>query len=109
MDTEEPPTEQDQGAKSTWTFSEWASANSLQEFANLVTEADLATFVEGGETPLTLFAPTNEAIRAVAHKLPGDVQLLRELVCVHITLGSLRWARARTNACLLYTSPSPRD
>ena len=70
-------------------FIEWANENNLQEFARLVQEADLASFVEGSETALTLFAPSNEAIMAVAHKLPQDMQLLRELVCVHITMGSL--------------------
>ena len=70
-------------------FIEWANENNLQEFARLVQEADLASFVEGSETALTLFAPSNEAIMAVAHKLPQDMQLLRELVCVHITMGTL--------------------
>ena len=76
-------------------FVAWASSNNLQEFARLVTDADLVSFVEGSETPLTLFAPSNDAIQAVAHKLPGDVQLLRELVCVHITMSSIRSVRSR--------------
>ena len=79
-------------------FQQWCEGQNLHEFAKLVAEADLATFVEGSETPLTLFAPSNEAIRAVAHKLPGDMQLLRELVCVHITMGSLRCAHTSRQA-----------
>lgn len=70
-------------------FQQFASKNGVTEFARLVSDSDLVGFVEGSETPLTLFVPTNEAILAVTHKLPGDQQLLRELVCVHITLGSL--------------------
>ena len=73
-------------------FTSWASKNELSEFARLVVDSDLSTFVEGSETPLTLFAPTNQVLRAMAHKLPTDPQLLRELACVHITLGSLRCA-----------------
>jgi hypothetical protein len=73
-------------------FQQFASKNGVTEFARLVSDSDLVGFVEGSETPLTLFVPTNEAILAVTHKLPGDQQLLRELVCVHITLGSLRCA-----------------
>jgi len=80
----------------TWSWCEWAESNNLNEYAKLVAEADLTSFVEGSETPLTLFAPSNEAVCAVAHKLPGDMQLLRELVCVHITMGSLRYAHGRS-------------
>ena len=71
-------------------FSEWANQNGVQEFAQLLHQAGLTTFVERCETQLTIFAPTNEAIRKLAHQLPADTQLLRELLCVHITMGSLR-------------------
>ena len=70
-------------------FHEFASTHNLLEFARLVADADLVSFIEGSETQLTLFAPSNEAVLAVTHKLPRDTQLLRELVCVHITMGSL--------------------
>ena len=70
-------------------FSDWANANGVSEFARLLSDAGLTGFVETCETPLTIFAPTNEAIRNLA-TLPSDTQLLRELLCVHITMGNLR-------------------
>ena len=71
-------------------FHAWSARNGVHEFAKLVTDADLMSFVEGSETPLTMFVPTDEAIRCLSDKLPADMLLLRELVCVHITMGSLR-------------------
>ena len=72
-------------------FADWANENGVQEFAQLLTHAGLSAFVESCEAALTIFVPTNEAIRALAHTLPTDTQLLRELLCVHITMGSLRY------------------
>ena len=71
-------------------FEAWASEKGVSEFARLLDHGGLATFVESCETPLTIFAPTNEAIMALGGTLPTDTQLLRELLCVHITMGNLR-------------------
>ena len=71
-------------------FEAWASEKGVSEFARLLDRGGLATFVESCETPLTIFAPTNEAIMALGGTLPTDTQLLRELLCVHITMGNLR-------------------
>jgi uncharacterized surface protein with fasciclin (FAS1) repeats len=76
-------------------FSEFASEKGVQEFANLLSTAGLTAFVESCETPLTIFAPTNEAIRQLGRQIPSDTQLLRELLCVHITMGSLWYAARR--------------
>ena len=78
-------------------FQAWAASAGCQDFAQLVEEAELLTFIEGSETPLTLFVPCNEAIRKASHKLPSGGQLLRELICVHIAMGSLRCASSRTH------------
>ncbi len=81
-------------------FADWANQQGIQEFARLIEHAGLTAFIESCETPLTIFVPTNEAIRAMAGTMPTDMQLLRELLCVHITMGSLRWApsvRARAS------------
>ena len=75
-------------------FTAWANDNGVQEFARLVADAGLSSFVESCETPLTIFAPSNQALRQVAKHLPKDTQLLRELICVHITMGNLRCAAA---------------
>jgi uncharacterized surface protein with fasciclin (FAS1) repeats len=72
-------------------FNEWAASKGIDGFSRLLQEGGLTGFVESCETPLTIFAPTNEAILAVGNTLPADTQLLRELLCVHITMGSLRW------------------
>ena len=80
-------------------FNEWAATKGIDGFSRLLQEGGLTGFVETCETPLTIFAPTNEAILAVGNTLPADTQLLRELLCVHITMGSLR---------CLGTPPSPR-
>ena len=77
--------------QSAW-FSQWAQMNNVEEFAQLLSTAGLTPFVETCETPLTIFVPNNEAIRNMRHTLPTDVQLLHELLCVHITMGSLRCA-----------------
>ena len=66
--------------------------SAVEEFAQLLSTAGLTPFVETCETPLTIFVPNNEAIRNMRHTLPTDVQLLHELLCVHITMGSLRCA-----------------
>ena len=70
-------------------FSEWAASQGIQQFAHLLEQAGLISFVESCGTPLTMFVPTNDAILAMRATLPTDMQLLRELLCVHITMGSL--------------------
>lgn len=82
-------------APATAWFADWANLQGIQEFARLIEQAELTSFIESCETPLTIFVPTNEAIRAMAGTLPTEIQLLRELLCVHITMGSLRWASDR--------------
>ena len=82
-------------APATSWFADWANQQGIQEFARLIEQAELTSFIESCETPLTIFVPTNEAIRAMAGTLPTEIQLLRELLCVHITMGSLRWASDR--------------
>ena len=71
-------------------FQSWAAEKGVSEFARLLDRGGLTAFVESCETPLTIFAPTNEAIMALGGTLPTDTQLLRELLCVHITMGNLR-------------------
>ena len=80
-------------APANW-FSEWAQAHNVEEFAQLLQMAGLTSFVETCETALTIFVPTNDAIAKVRHTLPSEPNLLHELLCVHITMGSLRCARA---------------
>ena len=72
-------------------FNDWAASKGIDQFSRLLGDAGLTTFVESCETPLTIFAPTNEAIMGLGSTLPTDTQLLRELLCVHITMGSLRY------------------
>lgn len=76
-------------------FVDWANQQGINEFARLIEQAGLTSFIESCETPLTIFVPTNDAIRAMAATLPTDMQLLRELLCVHITMGNLRCAPGR--------------
>ena len=73
-------------------FVEFANSKGVPEFAEMLTKAGLTNFVESCETPLTIFAPSNQAIQQLAAQpkgVPTDVQLLRELVCVHVTMGNL--------------------
>ena len=78
---------------STWSFTEWAAERGISLFAKLVVDTGLHAFIENSEAALTLFSPTDEAIRELGNQLPTDTQLLRELLCVHITMGSLRSER----------------
>jgi len=84
-------------APATSWFADWANQQGIQEFARLIEQAELTSFIESCETPLTIFVPTNEAIRAMAGNLPTEIQLLRELLCVHITMGSLSREELHTN------------
>ena len=54
-------------------------------------EAGLADFIDGCETALTIFAPTDEAIARLGDGMPSDTQLLRELLCdgAHCSRSSL--------------------
>ena len=72
-------------------FPAWADSKGLHEFGRLVTKANLNCHVESSESPLTLFAPTDEAIHAITN-ISHDVHLLRELLSVHMAMGSLRYA-----------------
>lgn len=74
----------------TWSFTDFAAQQGMSQFAKLLNDAGLTQFVESCETSLTIFAPTDEAIIQLGDQLPSDTQLLRELLCVHITMGSLR-------------------
>ena len=71
-------------------FPAFAQERGVTEFSRLLTEAGLQSFVESSDHPLTIFAPSNEAIMALGGSMPSDMQLLRELLCVHITMGNLR-------------------
>ncbi|EOD04295.1 hypothetical protein EMIHUDRAFT_259662, partial [Emiliania huxleyi CCMP1516] len=64
----------------------------LGRFVAALEAADLlGNYVDTCESPLTLFAPSDEAFARLG-ALPDDLQVLRELLCVHITLGSLSHA-----------------
>ena len=79
------------GLSGRYIYAAEAASKGIDGFSRLLQEGGLTGFVESCETPLTIFAPTNEAILAVGNTLPADTQLLRELLRVHITMGSLRW------------------
>ena len=96
---------------STWSFSDWANAHGIGSFAKLLDTAGLTSFIEGSEAPLTIFAPGDEALAALSSQLPTDTQLLRELLCVHITMGGLRCARPSNHGpachpCLFFPLPA---
>ena len=73
-----------------FSFKDFATEHGLHEFAALLVDAGLTDFIDNCDTALTIFAPTDEAIMRLGEQLPADNQLLRELLCVHITMGSLR-------------------
>ena len=75
--------------RSAFSFTQWASDLGLRRFADLITEADLSDFIDTCMTPLTIFAPTDCAIARLGTQRPVDAELLRELMCVHLTMGQL--------------------
>ena len=83
-----------EGTAATFSFREWASSLGLNRFVGLICSAGLDDYIDSCETALTIFAPSDLAIERLAQTggLPSDMQLLRELLCVHITMGSLRHA-----------------
>ena len=76
-------------SRSAFSFATWAASIGLARFADLIAEADLTDFVDSCMTPLTIFAPTDDAIARLGQQLPGDPEQLRELLCVHLTMGQL--------------------
>ena len=76
-------------SRSAFSFASWAASLGLARFADLIAEADLTEFVDSCMTPLTIFAPSDDAIARLGAQLPGDPELLRELLCVHLTMGQL--------------------
>ena len=75
--------------RSAFSFTQWASDLGLRRFADLIAEADLSDFIDTCMTPLTIFAPTDCAIARLGTQRPVDAELLRELMCVHLTMGQL--------------------
>ena len=93
-----------------FSFKDFAQEHGLNKFASLLADAGLAEFIDNCETALTIFAPSDEAFARLGESVPGDTQLLRELLCVHITIGSLRWARQALCLSLICepsTQPAP--
>ena len=90
-------------------FKDFATANGLQRFASLLVDAGLADFIDNCETALTIFAPSDEAFVRLGDSIPTDTQLLRELLCVHVTIGSLRFAAAPSTGASLACSRAMRS
>ena len=80
-----------------------------------VVQAELLTTLQGAG-PFTVFAPTDQAftdagIDLAALNTPDGKQALSDILLYHVVASSVP-SSALTNgmtACLLYTSPSPRD
>ena len=75
-----------------YSFRNFASQHNLSRFADLLESAGLTSFIETSEASLTIFAPSEKAIDRLSGQFPTDDQLLRELLCVHISMGSMRCA-----------------
>ena len=85
---------------------EFITSLGLNKFAQTLEAANLtASYVDICQSELTIFAPTDEAFARLGAQLPQDVQLLRELMCVHITLGNLRRATALRPALSKHARP----
>ena len=61
-------------------FPAFAQERGVTEFSRLLTEAGLQSFVESSDHPLTIFAPSNEAIMALGGSMPSDMQ------CIHTAM-----------------------
>jgi len=80
-------------ARPDFSFEEFAKGLNLNRFASALSAANLtANYIDTCETPVTIFAPSDEAFTRLGDQLPTNVQILRELLCVHVTLGSLSHA-----------------
>ena len=75
--------------RSAFSFNQWASDLGLRRFADMIADGDLSDFIDTCMTPLTIFAPTDDAIARLGSQRPGDAEQLRELMCVHLTMGQL--------------------
>ena len=71
-------------ARSAFSFRQWASDLGLRRFADLIGEAGLADLIDTSMTPLTIFAPTDDAIARLGSQRPAEAEQLRELMCVHL-------------------------
>ena len=71
-------------ARSAFSFRQWASDLGLARFADLIGEAGLADLIDTSMTPLTIFAPTDDAVARLGSQRPGEAEQLRELMCVHL-------------------------
>ena len=76
-------------SRSAFSFNQWASDLGLRRFADMIAEANLGDFIDNCMAPLTIFAPTDDAIARLGSQRPGDAEQLRELMCVHLTMGQL--------------------
>ena len=87
-------------SRPTFSFTRWAAGLGLSCFAHLIAEADLADFIDTCMTPLTIFAPTDEAVNRLDMQGTGHAEVLRELLCVHLTMGHLDSSELRTTRSL---------
>ena len=71
-------------ARPAFSFRQWASDLGLRGFADLIGEAGLADLIDTSMTPLTIFAPTDDAIARLGSQRPAEAEQLRELMCVHL-------------------------
>ena len=103
-----------ESSKPPFCFQTFSESLQLTRFAEALSRADLTSnYINTCDTPLTIFAPTDDAFLRLGEQLPTDLETLRELMCVHMTLGML-WCdakscshlrRAYARACRL---PPPR-
>ena len=89
MSSPEPLPPGTSDSREPFSFVEFASGLGLNKFAAALEAANLtSSYVDVCQSELTLFAPTDDAFDRLGANLPTDVLLLRELMCVHITLGN---------------------
>ena len=79
-----PPTTLPRRPLSAFSFRQWASDLGLARFADSIGEAGLADLIDTSMTPLTIFAPTDDAVARLGSQRPGEAEQLRELMCVHL-------------------------
>ena len=71
-----------------------------------LTGIDYETYMIGGSYLTFLLGPATVALAVPLYRAGPDIRKLLLPVAVGVTVGSLT---AMVSACLLYTSPSPRD
>ena len=106
MSSPEPLLPGTSDSREPFSFVEFASGLGLNKFAAALEAANLtSSYVDVCQSELTLFAPTDDAFDRLGANLPTDVLLLRELMCVHITLGNFSGVAASMPP---FTSRLPR-